>query len=119
MTDKQGANRLLKQYVLGFVLSIFTTLGAYYVVVSEQPGAIWMIFTLALLQAVIQLYYFLHLGEELRPRLKLLSLLFMLVILLIIALGSLWIMHHLNYNMMDMSADEKDSYMTGEKDKGF
>ncbi|MGK2896241.1 MAG: cytochrome o ubiquinol oxidase subunit IV, partial [Candidatus Saccharimonadales bacterium] len=97
MTDTKSANKLLKQYSLGFILSIFTTAGAYWVVVSNQPGALWIIFGLALLQAVIQLYYFLHLGEELRPRLRLLSLVFMMVILLIVVGGSLWIMHQLNY----------------------
>lgn len=119
MNEQTNASTLLRQYVVGFVLSIGTTLAAYYVVVTHQPGALWIIAGLALLQALIQLYYFLHLGEELRPRLRLWSFIFMGVILLIIVVGSLWIMHHLNYNMMDMSSHEKDSYMMSQKDKGF
>ena len=110
------------RYVIGFVLSLLLTVIAFGSVEFGWLNGIQLLLAisgLALIQAVVQFYYFLHLGEEIGPRYKLLSLLFMLLILAIIVGGSLWIMHHLNYNMMEMSPEEKDYYMTSQKDKGF
>ena len=111
----------IKHYIIGFVLSLLLTLLAYGIVVYEWVGthAVAFLLVLALIQMVVQLIYFLHLDNEVKPRYKLVSFAFMAAILLIIVIGSLWVMEHLNYNMMDMSPDEKDAYMMGQKDKGF
>ena len=38
----------------------------------------------------------------------------------IVVIGTLWIMHNLDYNMgNDMSPVEKEEYMLEQKDKGF
>lgn len=111
-----------KNYVIGFVLSVLLTLFAYNLVVGQMLTGLALLLViggLALTQLVVQLIYFLHLPDELAPRYKLLSFGFMVTVLLIVVAGSLWIMHHMNYNMMDMSADQKDQYMTSQKDKGF
>ena len=112
----------LKKYIIGFLASIALTLLAYNLVVGEIINGLTlllMIGGLALTQMIVQLVYFLHLPDEMKPRYKLLSFGFMVVILLIVVVGTLWIMHHLNYNMMDMSPNEKDQYMSSQKDKGF
>ena len=67
----------------------------------------------------VQLVFFLHLDEESGPRYKLAAFGFMALILLIVVVGSLWIMQHLNYNMTHMSPQDKNDYMTIQKDKGF
>lgn len=113
---------LIMKYVIGFLLSLFITLLAYYLVTGHVFGGVGLALVLgvlALSQAIVQLYLFLHLDNESRPRLKLLSLVFMLVILLIVVAGSLWIMYHLNYNMMELSPDQKDAYLNSQRDKGF
>lgn len=109
------------KYIIGFLLSLGLTLLAYAIVVLKlvDTWAVGILLVLAVAQMVVQLVYFLHLGEEVGPRLKLLSFVFMGVILLIIVVGSLWIMNHLNYNMMEMTPDEKETYMMGQKDKGY
>ncbi len=92
----------LKSYVLGFVLSIVLTLGAYFFVVLKtfSPGVLFsVIMGLAVIQALVQLVLFLHLGKEKKPHWNTMTFLFMLSILLIVVLGSLWIMAHLEYNM--------------------
>lgn len=122
MNLNNEAKKMLSQYVTGFVLSLAITLCAYFMVTGNwYAGALLFVVlgVLALVQMVVQLYFFLHLGDELRPRLKLLSFSFMTGILVLIVAGTLWIMYHLNYNMMDMSPSEKTQYMQGEKDKGF
>jgi cytochrome o ubiquinol oxidase operon protein cyoD len=110
------------KYVTGFVLSLVLTLAAYSLVVYGTMSGLWLLMTLgalALVQMVVQLIYFLHLGDEVGPRYKLWTFLAMAVTLLIVVVGSIWIMQNMNYNMMHMSADEKTHYMLTEHDKGF
>jgi cytochrome o ubiquinol oxidase operon protein cyoD len=105
-------------YSIGFVLSIALTLLAFMFVgehVSshhaafshEALRAIIMIF--AVVQFVVQLAFFLHLGQEERPRWNLIVFLFMMLVLVIIVAGSLWIMDNLNYHMM--TPTETKAYM--------
>lgn len=93
----------LKSYLYGFLISALLTGASYYLVWSQtitgQTLIISVVF-LGLLQAVAQLRFFLHLGEETKPRFELIVFSFMVLVLLIIALGSLWIMHDLDDRMM-------------------
>lgn len=112
---------MLSKYITGFVLSLVLTLVAYAIVVGGASGA-WLVpalGVLALVQMVVQLVFFLHLGEEAKPRWKITSFLFMAGALTIIVAGSIWIMANMNYNMTHMTADEKESYMLKQYDKGF
>lgn len=114
--------RRVLQYANGFLLSLVLTLGAYMFTINGALSGNTLLLVLggfALLQMGLQLMFFLHLGEETRPRLKLMAFGFMLLILLIIVVGTLWIMNHLNYRMIEMSPQQKDDYMTVQKDKGF
>lgn len=99
----------VKNYVLGFMLSLAITLIMFWIVlahVNEAPFSfpvavmIPMLGILAFSQFVVQLVYFLHLGTETKPRWKLIVFWFMIIVVLIVVVGSLWIMHNLNYNMM-------------------
>jgi cytochrome o ubiquinol oxidase operon protein cyoD len=96
-------------YITGFVLSVILTLAAYLLVQNQTSGShalfahpfvIGAISVLALIQFVVQLYFFLHLGQESQPRWKLMVLFFMVVIVLIIVSGSIWIMYNLNSRMV-------------------
>lgn len=64
---------------------------------------------LAVTQLAVQMVFFLHLGQESRPRWNFTVFLFMLLTLVIIVFGSLWIMDNLNYHMM--SPEETKAYM--------
>lgn len=123
MTQRQdGLQRMLLRYWIGFVTSLVLTLGAYILASGRIVSGIELIIVLgglALVQMLVQLVFFLHLADETRPRFRLVSFGFMTIILVIVVAGSLWIMYHLNRNMMDMNSREKDSYMTSQKDKGF
>jgi cytochrome o ubiquinol oxidase operon protein cyoD len=54
---------------------------------------------LALIQLVIQLVFFLHFGREEKPYFNALFLFYITGMILIVVIGSIWIMTHLNYNM--------------------
>lgn len=87
----------------GLILSFVLTLMAYFVVAEgllEKEAAMYTIGALAALQAFIQLVLFLNLGAEKSPKWNLLTFLFMLVILVIVVVGTIWIMFNIDYNLM-------------------
>lgn len=99
MTD---ATATLRSYVIGFIWSIGLTLIAYGLVVYRtfSPALlVAAVIGLALIQFLIQLLFFLHLGRETKPRWKLFVFLFMVMVVAILVFGSLWIMNNLNYRM--------------------
>lgn len=93
----------LHHYVWGFLASLLLTFAAYFLVITkalEGLPLIITVITLGLVQAVVQLFLFLHLGKESKPRWETMMFLFMVLVLLIIVLGSLWIMFDLDSRMM-------------------
>jgi cytochrome o ubiquinol oxidase subunit IV len=105
----------LKQYSLGFALSIILTLFAYIVGTGQSGYAastlMWVVSGLAILQLVVQLIFFLHLGKESGPKWNLAAFSFAALIVVILAGGSIWVMNHLNANM---SPEEMNSYMSNQ-----
>ncbi len=92
----------LKSYVTGFVLSIVLTLIPYFLVTNHllsEGLLVAVIVAFAFAQLVVQLLFFLHMRHEAKPRLNLLIFISFLGIILIVVIGSIWIMEHLNYNM--------------------
>ncbi len=94
---------VFKAYLTGFLLSILLTLVAYFIVVEHifnNRVLVSTIIGLGIIQMFIQLLFFLHLGQEPKPYWNCQLFLFMLTILLILVMGSLWIMENLRYNVM-------------------
>ena len=91
-----------RMYVTGFASSLVLTVTAYLFVTHHALSRrvlIGAIVALALVQFLVQLVFFLHLGRETKPRWKLAVFLFMIMVVLILVFGSLWIMTNLNYRM--------------------
>lgn len=91
--------------MIGFVLSIVLTLAAYFLVDKQLLKGLTLeiaISVIALIQVFCQLVFFLHLGEEPKPRWQLHLFFFMMGVIVIIVGGTLWIMHNLDYNTMPM-----------------
>jgi len=110
------AHYSVTRYTVGFILSILLTVVAYIAVTKHlfNGATIAVIVALASAQVLVQLFFFLHLGEETRPRWKLGVFVFMLIVLGILVYGSLWIMQNLNYNM---SHEDMNTYII--KDEGI
>lgn len=92
-----------QSYIVGLGVSIVLMLGAYFVVVKSLfsfPVAVGVLVGLGLISAVTQMLLFMHLGGEERPHWNWLVFGFMVVILCVIVIGSLWIMSNLDYRMM-------------------
>jgi cytochrome o ubiquinol oxidase operon protein cyoD len=101
--SKKHQDISLNSYVVGFGLSLLLTLASYLLVSNHglsRRGLMAVTTIFALTQFFVQMIYFLHLHIETKPRWKLLVFSFMTVVVLILVLGSLWIMSNLNYRMM-------------------
>lgn len=114
-----GAHGTVTTYVAGFVLSVVLTLVAYVLVVNQaipnRDILLGAVIGLAVVQFVVQMVFFLHLGRERGARFNLVVFSFMLMVLFILVLGTLWIMHDLDYNMM--SPEELERYIV--EDEGY
>ena len=96
-------------YIIGFVSSIALTLAAYFVIANHLLPvnlSVVVIVCLALAQFLVQLFFFLHLGQEGESRWNVAVLISTIAVVLILVIGSIWIMNNLNYNMTsaDMNA---------------
>ncbi len=101
-----------RSYVVGFILSVITTLLAYFFVVNElwpTQTLIYVVLAIAVVQLVVQVVFFLHIGRG--SRWKLITFLFTVLVVAIVVVGSIWVMDHLNHNMMDMNPEEQRQYM--------
>ena len=93
----------LKSYITGFILSVVLTAMAFGAVMSEALAprvTIITIFTAAVLQILVHLYYFLHLNSSSEARWNILAMIFTVLIMALFVGGSIWIMHNLNIRMM-------------------
>lgn len=101
-----------KTYIFGFLYSVILTLTAYYLVVKEILSGwnlAFLILALAVVQLAVQLFYFLHLGQEKKPRWKLTSFFFAVMVVFIVVFGSIWIMVNLSYHHgHDKSSEQVD-----------
>ena len=95
-----------KSYVIGFTASLVLTTVSFLLVATGVISGHHLAYTiagLALIQAVVQLKYFLHVGQEGKPHWETCVFFFMLLILAIIVTGSLWIMYDLDQRTMKMN----------------
>ncbi len=91
-----------ESYIIGFLLSLIFTFVPYYLVVEHVVAGnalLATIFAFAVLQMLVQVLFFLHLGREKKPYWQRLFLMGTIGGILVVAGGSIWIMHHLHYNM--------------------
>ena len=99
-----GHHGSLKGYVTGFVLSVVLTAIPFWLVmgkVFDRPGATAAILLgFAAVQIVVHMVYFLHMNAKSEGGWTLLALIFTLVLVVIALSGSLWVMYHLDENMM-------------------
>ena len=92
-------------YVIGLALAVLLTAASFYVAVTDQiwaPGIPVGLVVLAIAQMGVHLVFFLHITTAPDNTNNVLALAFGLLIVTLVVGGSLWIMYHLNHNMMPM-----------------
>jgi cytochrome o ubiquinol oxidase operon protein cyoD len=107
----------LRSYITGFTLSLVFTLLAFGLVwvhmISQHQSLphgllVPALVVLGVAQLLVQLIFFLHVGNESKPRWNLTVLIFALLTVFIIVGGTLWIMQNLQHTaqMQDMFTGE-------------
>jgi cytochrome o ubiquinol oxidase operon protein cyoD len=90
-------------YLIGFVLSVILTAIPFWVVMSgalSGGAAAAVIITAAIAQILVHTICFLHVNTRAEGGWTLIAYVFTAVLLLILIAGSVWIMYHMNTNMM-------------------
>lgn len=98
----------MRDYVIGFILSVILTAIPFWLVMTQplSAGAIAaIIMAFAAVQMVVHMIFFLHMSPKAEGGWSITTLTFTIIIVVIMLAGSLWVMHHLNTNMMPMPHD--------------
>jgi cytochrome o ubiquinol oxidase operon protein cyoD len=94
----------LRSYILGFALSAILTAISFRLVMGGIPvlnqvtGLLVMV--LAAIQIVVHMVCFLHMDFRSDDGWTMMALIFTAVLVAITLIGSIWVMYHLNVNMM-------------------
>ena len=96
-----------KGYMIGFILSVVLTAITFWLVMtgaldSKLLTAV-IVMGIGVVQIVVHMVYFLHMNPRSEGGWTMMALIFTLIIVGIAIAGSLWVMHHLNTNMMPMT----------------
>lgn len=106
----QGAGHVsARDYLTGFVLAATLTAVPFWLVMSHaiSPSLVApAVMALAGVQVVVHMIYFLHMNSRSEGGWNLLALMFTVLLVGIVLSGSLWVMHHLDVNMMPMTPQE-------------
>jgi cytochrome o ubiquinol oxidase operon protein cyoD len=93
-------------YLIGFLLSAVLTAIPFWLVMTgalqDRQATVMIVIVLAVVQILVHTVSFLHLNSRSEGGWTLMAYIFTAVIVLIVIAGSLWIMYHLNSNMMPM-----------------
>lgn len=107
--DDGAGHGSFKGYLTGFVLSVILTAIPFWLVMGDvfkdSGTTALVILGFAAVQIVVHMVYFLHLNARSEGGWIMLALIFTLVLVVITLSGSLWVMYHLNTNMMPMPHD--------------
>jgi cytochrome o ubiquinol oxidase operon protein cyoD len=102
--DEGGYHATYKGYLIGFVLSVILTAIPFWLVMNKSlpspQTTAFVILGFAAVQMVVHMVYFLHLNAKVEGGWSMLALIFTVAIVVIMLSGSIWVLYHLNTNMM-------------------
>ncbi|SNB78709.1 cytochrome bo3 quinol oxidase subunit 4 [Arboricoccus pini] len=90
-------------YVSGLVLAVLLTVVPFMLIMTKafSPTTLALIaLVFAVIQIVVHLVYFLHMDGSAEQHWTILSMVFTIVTVAFVIMGSIWIMYHLDNNMM-------------------
>jgi cytochrome o ubiquinol oxidase operon protein cyoD len=100
----------MKSYTIGFVLAVILTVIPFWIVMGgliEKSSTTGLVLLgLAAVQVVVHMVYFLHMNSKSEGGWNMLALIFSLMVVVIMLAGSLWVMYHMNTNMMPGMMDD-------------
>ncbi|TYC49774.1 cytochrome o ubiquinol oxidase subunit IV [Rhodobacterales bacterium] len=101
---EEGGHGSFKTYMTGFALSVVLTIIPFYLVMTDALDnrllAVAIVFILGAGQMIVHIYYFLHMNSRAEEGWLAMSLSFTVLLVVIVLSGSIWVMFHLDENMM-------------------
>ena len=105
-----GSHGTFKDYVTGFVLSVILTAIPFWLVMADVlKSSLYtsiVVMAFAAVQIVVHMIYFLNMNTKSESGWTIMALSFTLTLVVITLAGSIWIMYHLDQNMMPMMSGE-------------
>ena len=99
-----GPHSSLRDYTIGFVLSVILTAIPFWLVmakvIADRNTAVPVLGAFAVVQILVHMVYFLHMNGKIEGGWTMLSTIFTVVFVAIAIAGTLWVMFHMNANMM-------------------
>ena len=102
-TENRQGHGSLRGYLIGYVAAVVLTIGSFAASQTNlltPASATAAITVLAIAQMLVHLIFFLHISTSPNQRTNILAFTVTMLIVLLIVGGSLWIMSHLESNMM-------------------
>jgi len=101
-THEEPSHGTVRTYLTGFILAAILTSLAFGVVLTEGYGATLAaqvaLGALAAARVIVHMVYFLRLNEWSEGGWTMMSLIFTIIIVVLVLIGSLWVMYHLETN---------------------
>lgn len=99
-----GPHSTFSGYMTGFILSIILTAIPFWLVMSDiitnRTTAVMVLGGFAVVQVLVHMVCFLHMNGKIEGGWTLLSTIFTIIFVAIGIAGTLWVMFHMNTNMM-------------------
>ena len=109
-SDDGAAHGTRRDYMIGFGLSVVLTAIPFWLVMSgaieNKQVTAFLVMAFALVQIVVHMVYFLHMNSKSEGGWTVMAMIFTVIVIVIALSGSLWVMYHLNTNMMPTMTPE-------------
>ncbi|MET0367038.1 MAG: cytochrome o ubiquinol oxidase subunit IV [Methylobacterium sp.] len=106
----EGGHGSVKAYVTGFVLSVILTVIPFWLVMGNTLDnslvTTLVVLVLGGVQMVVHLVYFLHMNTKSEGGWTFMAMIFTVTLVAILLSGSVWVMYHMNRNMMPAAHHE-------------
>jgi cytochrome o ubiquinol oxidase operon protein cyoD len=110
---EEYAHSTVKGYMTGFILSIILTAIPFWLVMGKvfdkSSTTAAVILAIGAVQIVVHIIYFLHMNSKAEGGWSMLAMIFTVIIVGITLSGSIWVMFHLNSNMMPTMPDMQET----------
>ena len=104
-TDPQGGAGRWPIYTTGFVLAVVLTAASFAAAVTHlltPASLVAAVVVLAIAQMLVHLIFFLHITTAPAHKTNILAIVLTILIIILVVIGSLWIMSQLNHHMTPM-----------------
>lgn len=100
-------------YMTGFLLSVILTAVPFWLVMTHtitNPGTTALVIAgIALVQVIVHMIYFLHMSSKSEGGWSMMAMIFTIIVVGIGLGGSMWVMYHMNLQMMPGMTDAASS----------